>query len=394
MTEGRPPISVDLDGNTARRLAQDGVITIYPLGPDRFEVSDAGRVGVARCGDVTVWIHPKIPIARLLWLLGFAHRPGWKVTEPVGYDLDDELVPALAHAYATQVERAIQPGLLLGYQEVDETTSVLRGRLRTHDQLRERYGLAVPLLVRYDDHTIDIAENRIVRAGLEALLRLPGVDAATRARLRRLRHTLADVTEVPAGQALPAWQPSPLNARYHDALWLAQIICAGGAVSVAPGSTRVEGFLVAMDQVFEDFVITALTAALRAHGGTCRAQDRWHLDEEGDAGMRPDLVWYRLGKPAAVIDAKYKAEKPAGYPNADLYQLLAYATALGLSEGHLVYAHGNAMPRSWRIRNVGITITAHTLDLDCSSGVILDQIDRLAARLRPTGCHEGGLWGS
>ena len=32
-----------------------------------------------------------------------------------------------------------------------------------------------------------------------------------------------------------------------------------------------------------------------------------------------------------MIDAKYKAEKPAGYPNADLYQLLAYCTVLGLT---------------------------------------------------------------
>ena len=53
--------------------------------------------------------------------------------------------------------------------------------------------------------------------------------------------------------------------------------------------------------------------------------------------MNPDLVWYRGGEALAVIDAKYKAEKVAGYPNADLYQMLAYCTALGLPAGHLVY---------------------------------------------------------
>jgi 5-methylcytosine-specific restriction endonuclease McrBC regulatory subunit McrC len=34
-----------------------------------------------------------------------------------------------------------------------------------------------------------------------------------------------------------------------------------------------------------------------------------------------------------VVDVKYNAEQPAGYPNADLYQLLAYCTALGLRRG-------------------------------------------------------------
>jgi 5-methylcytosine-specific restriction enzyme subunit McrC len=33
--------------------------------------------------------------------------------------------------------------------------------------------------------------------------------------------------------------------------------------------------------------------------------------------MRPDLVWYADGvRPAAVIDAKYKAERPEGFPHA------------------------------------------------------------------------------
>ena len=56
----------------------------------------------------------------------------------------------------------------------------------------------------------------------------------------------------------------------------------------------------------------------------------------------------RPGAAAAVIDANYKAEKPAGDPNADLYQLLAYCTVLGLPVGHLVYARGNANPARQR----------------------------------------------
>jgi 5-methylcytosine-specific restriction enzyme subunit McrC len=42
--------------------------------------------------------------------------------------------------------------------------------------------------------------------------------------------------------------------------------------------------------------------------------------------LRPDITWQVGGAVQAVVDAKYKAEKPSGYPNADLYQLLAYCT--------------------------------------------------------------------
>jgi serine/threonine protein kinase len=41
--------------------------------------------------------------------------------------------------------------------------------------------------------------------------------------------------------------------------------------------------------------------------------------------MRPDLVWYEeSGAPMAVADAKCKAGRLDGYPDADIYQMLAY----------------------------------------------------------------------
>ena len=80
--------------------------------------------------------------------------------------------------------------------------------------------------------------------------------------------------------------------------------------------------------------------------------------------LRPDIVWKIRGSAVAVIDAKYKAEKPAGYPNADLYQLLAYCTVLGLRSGHLVYAKGNEEPARHVVRRSGIEIFCHAVDLD------------------------------
>ena len=99
--------------------------------------------------------------------------------------------------------------------------------------------------------------------------------------------------------------------------------------------------------------------------------------------MRPDLVWYRFGSdtPTAVIDAKYKAEKPSGYPNADLYQMLAYCSVMGLDRGHLVYAKGNEVANRHQIRRTGIEVIQHTLDLDQTPEVLLAQVDDLAASI-------------
>jgi len=381
--EGGTLIVVALDHYQGDALAESGVVDAVRLGGGEWAVSATTKVGVATIGDLTIWIRPKVEIARLLFLLGYARNPGWR-EDTVAMAAVDDLVPALAEAFAEQTERALERGVLQGYAEIDDSLTVLRGRLREHDQLRQRFGIAVPLLVRFDEHTVDIAENQLLRGAAEILLRLPRVPAGVRTRLRHLRLVLADVTPPPRGAPLPAWQPHRLNERYHVALWLADLILRGNAVDAAPGGLRVGGFLVDMAKVYEDFLTTALDEALIPHGGWTVAQDRQLFDVGGDVEIRPDLVWYLDGQPAAVVDAKYKVEKPAGFPNADLYQMLAYCTTLELPEGHLVYAKGNAESATHEVRHAGVTIHTHTLDLAEAPPALLGQVDRLAQRVAGT----------
>jgi 5-methylcytosine-specific restriction enzyme subunit McrC len=380
LTELAPPSVVTVDDDAATALTTAGVLSGHRVAPGLWEVAPGTKVGVARVGEVTVWIRPKVPIETILFLMGYARRPGWR-TDDVDLTAVEDLLPALAEAFVAQAEVAVEQGLLQGYVEVDDELMVLRGRLRDQDQLRRRFGIAVPLLVRYDDHTADIAENRVLRAATDLLLSLPGVAPKVRARLRGLRQILAEVGVLHRGARLPVWQPTRLNQRYHVALWLAELLLAGNALDQAPGSVRVSGFLVDMAKVFEDFLTATMTRALEARGGTCRAQDPHDLDISGRVRMNPDLVWYRGGRPAAVIDAKYKAEKPAGFPNADVYQLLAYCISLDLSAGHLVYAKGNEPTVTHEIRNTGITIHTHTLNLAAAPDALLGQGDDLAGRL-------------
>lgn len=383
LREGGPSKVMPLADDVGDALAASEVVNAFRLGGGQWEVAANTKVGVAAIGGVTLWIKPKVDIRRILFLLGYAKNPGWR-DDTVALSKVTDLVPALAHAFADQAERSLDRGLVQGYVEVNDSLTVLRGRLREQDQLRRRYGIPVPLLVRFDDYTVDIAENQLLRAAAELLLRLPGVTPRTRVRLRGVRQDLADVTLHVRGTPLPTWTPTRLNARYHVALWLAELILRGNAVDQAPGDVRLGGFLVDMAKVFEDFLTVALTEAFRPHGGWSRPQDRHHLDADDLVAIRPDLVWYQHGEPAAVIDAKYKAEKPSGFPDADLYQMLAYCTALGLPDGHLVYAKGNALEITHTVRRVGVAIHAHTVDLDMSPVALLEHVADLADRIAAT----------
>lgn len=129
-----------------------------------------------------------------------------------------------------------------------------------------------------------------------------------------------------------------------------------------------------------------MTVALRealvtTYGGRVAGQDSHHFDEAGQVLLRPDIVWKLRGTALAVVDAKYKAEKPAGYPNADLYQLLAYCTVLGLRLGHLVYAKGSEEPAHHVVRRSGVEIICRAVDLDTKPATLLGQMRNLAASI-------------
>ncbi|GGM73236.1 McrBC 5-methylcytosine restriction system component [Thermopolyspora flexuosa] len=387
IAETGPAVSLRLTEEQGRRLAASGVVRARPSPFDRnlWEVQARDKVGVAVVGDVEVWITPKLSIDRLLFLIGYATDPkGWR-EETARLDVREGLLPTVAHSLCRQAERALRGGLLQGYQVVEDASYVMRGRLREADQLRRHHGRVIPMEVRHDDFTMDIPENRILLGAVNRLLTVPRLDNEARRRLLALRNRLAPVTLPIPGTAPPAWHPTRLNARYHSALRLAEIVWRATSPEHSPGEVVANTFLFDLAKIFESFVTVALAEEVHArHGGAVRPQYTCHLDESHTITMRPDLVWEFQGRPAAVADAKYKPQRSKGFVDGDIYQMLAYCTALNLPEGHLIYAKGNAIPAHHVIRHAGVRIICHALDLTASPNAILGQINELAAQLTKT----------
>lgn len=383
LVENGPAIEIVLSTDVGSALAATGFVDARPLPRSLlWSLRPLSKVGAIALPGLEVHVAPKIPIARVVFLMEHT-RAGlrWR-QETVDVERAAELLVAVVEAFERLTSRALQQGLLQGYRSIDEALPVVRGRIRESDQLRKRFGLPLPVEVRYDDFTVDTAENRLLRAAVTRARRLPGLPRNLRHRLLRLDLQLTDVTPVNNRGALETWRPTRLNARFHHALRLAEVIVESSSFEPSGTGLTVTGFVLDMAKVFEDFVCAALGAALRRHGGTVQTQDPWFLDRAGEIAMKPDLVWYDdVGLPRAVTDAKYKAEKPDGFPNADMYQLLAYCTALRLPVGHLVYANGNEARRSHLIRGVDVVLQAHTLDLAGLPAAILTAIDDLASKI-------------
>lgn len=388
LRENGSPVEVGLDAECGQALMQSGFVDArFVPGTGRWEVRALNKVGAIQVTTprsalaVEVHVRPKIDVRRVVALLEWSPAGVVPRDDRVTLDRDSDLLTAMVEAFLRVTESAMRQGLVQGYRRVEESLAVIRGRIREADQMKRRFALPVPVEVSYDDFTVDTPENRLLRLATHRAGRIPGLGAHARRRIGSLAVRFGDAALVTHPALLEPWHETRLNARFHHALRLAQLIVDGTSFELRSGDVTVTGFVVNMAKVFEDVVCTFLGRALTGAAGRCRTRDTWFLDTGQEVRMRPDLVWYGDdGRPLGVVDAKYKAEKPAGFPDADLYQMLAYCTALGLAEGHLVYARGEERARAIRVAGSGVTLHAHTVDLDVPPQRLVEQLDALAQR--------------
>ena len=165
-------------------------------------------------------------------------------------------------------------------------------------------------------------------------------------------------------------------------LRLSRLILRFSGFESRRGQVRASGFLMDMNVVFQEFVTVALREALGASADAFGERTIDSLDKRGRVGLRPDLVWREGSSCVFVGDAKYKRIVNEQVPNADLYQLLAYVTALDLPGGMLIYAKGEAEPVIHEIRHSGKKLQVAALDLSGSLEDILKHVEQMADSIR------------
>ncbi len=348
--------------------------------PGMYTITASSWVGVVALPGLQLRILPKIPVNRVLFLLGYVTDPNaWRDFVST-YDTDDLLLEAIAHGFAVATRLATARGLLHGYRNREEALQTIRGRVRFADQIRSRYGIMPPVEVSYDEFTEDIEENRIIRAALYRLSRFPMRSEARRREIRTLASMFHGVTLVDYGRVVPPVQYGRLNMHYRPAVELARLILKSTSLRETAGATQSSTFLVNMNALFEDFVALALRDALQRPGEVWARQGRGHslwLDVERQVPLKPDLSLWRGSQCIFAGDVKYK-RLTHGHENHDMYQALAYAIALHLPAVTLIYAEGSAEPQVHDVIRVNKQIEVRSLDLTLPPDRLLGQIDDIA----------------
>ena len=368
------------------KLVKGLAITPAAGSTDTYTLTGSSTVGVARVGDLTLELRPKIGVAPVLFLVSYALNPkSWKPGQ-AQLARDANLAEAVIPLFTRTVQQTIRPGLLHGYRRHEDTLTSVRGRVRLTDQFRARTGLPLPVEVAYDDFTPDILENRLLRTAVDTLGRLYLRHEDSRTSLARLRLHLNGIsTLAPDRRGVPEPDWTRLNERYRPAVALARLIISTAGLEARAGGADASVFLIDMNAVFERFIRVALREALRLDIRTFPPAARGHhpvqLDEEGAIRLEPDLSWWTGDRCVFAGDCKYKKTHDT-IPNADIYQMLAYLTALQLTHGLLVYAAGEDVPHDITIPFAGKRVLIKTIDVSQPPDNVLTQIAKLASLIR------------
>ena len=343
-------------------------------------------VGALEIDDLSVLIEPKMSIPQLLSLVCYATGAlGPRQKSLFDFEERAALPDTLAIALASAARGAFARGLLHGYREEEDALQTVRGRIRLDEQMRRRFGVGLPVEVRYDEFTDDVLANRLVKAAANRLSAMRLRSLKARRGLSWIAAMLEQVSPVEFRPTdVPEIRFDRLNEHYRGVVGLARVVLRHSAFEVGRGDVRASGFLVNMNSLFQEFVTVALRETLGVSAQTLRSDKGIRditLDETGTVRLRPDLSWWDGPTCTFVGDAKYKNLTNARVPNADLYQLLAYATALDLPGGLLVYAQGEADAASYRVRHAGKRLDVVALDLSGTLEDVLGRVGYVAERV-------------
>ena len=352
---------------------------IYILKPE-------STVGALEINSTSILINPKIEMSQLLSLACYAIGKLEFRKEQFDFKEAETLPDILALALNRAAREAFSRGLLHGYLTEEYALHTVRGRIRFDEQIRRRYGIPLPVELSFDEFTEDILANRLVKAAAVRLRRMTLRSQEARRNLSWMAAILDNVSLLEFGQGhVPEVRFDRLNEHYRQVVGLARLILLHSTFESFHGDVRASGFLINMNDLFQEFVTQALRETLGVSERTLRADknvDMITLDRAGEVQLLPDITLWDGRKCVFVGDAKYKDLSQKQARNADLFQLLAYATALNLPGGLLIYAQGAPGEMTYQVKYAGKLLMVAALDLSVSIEGILGRVNTIADIVR------------
>ena len=377
------------------RLRNAFTITPSLPGPG-YALNPGSTVGVIRLpSGLQLEIQPKIPLMNLLWMLAAVEDLSAinfkRLEDSVNLKEFDQILKIIADAFAGMVEHRLDLGLYRNYVEEEGNLTAIRGRILFAPDVARNAVLRHRTYCQYTTYSWDLPENQIIR---QVARQLSGWGFSSRltGRLVALDHQMDEVStsRFSAGD-IDRFVYNRQSEDYRPIHRYCRFFLDGASLNEEAGDAAFDGFLWNMNALFEKFITTMLRSRLEPRF-CLKDQDRSTLDVNGAVTIKPDLVLADGANDILIGDTKYKKLGTDDHKHADLYQMLAYCTALDVHAGVLIYPRHNTF-RDDRLAvcNSPVVLRETSVDLQGSIAEIEHEIDELAQRLRDWSDHEEGV---
>lgn len=317
------------------------------LADDAWKLTNLGWAGYIPLGqDTGLFLQPKVPLANLFGMMGYAYRLGEFLDAGVYQSASvGEFYEQLAYILARRVLARARQGLYREYVPKTETLPYVRGRLHLQPST---FNFQPSLFCHFHEQTPNIEDNQILAWTLHTVARsgllTSRVAPTVRAAYRALAGTVA-LTPV-ASPTLTGRTYTRLNPDYRGLHALCRFFLDHSGPLHQAGDQPMVPFLVDMARLFEQFVAEWLRTHL-PEGVALRVQERVELGYTGDLHARVDLVLYDMtGQARVVLDTKYRT--PDHPSPEEIFQVAGYADLKGCHDAFLVYPA--SLPRSLDVR--------------------------------------------
>ncbi|QIC47156.1 McrC family protein [Lysinibacillus sphaericus] len=245
--------------------------------------------------------------------------------------------------YIKEVQQLVKRGLKSSYYQIEDNLKVFKGKINFAQQTKHNMVHKERFFVQYDEYGLNRAENRLIKATLEKLIKESESSENKKDLYRLLTHFESiesssnikkDFTEVKIDRNSKEYE-APLN-------W-SKIFLNSQSFTTFSGASFVQSLLFPMDRVFEYYVGRNLKKILNPEEWAISLQDRQYYLFEDKFALRPDIVLQnKVKKQIVIIDTKWKVlmNSPAknyGKSQADMYQMYAYGKKYGTNDIRLLY---------------------------------------------------------
>lgn len=316
-------------------------------------------VGVVQFEGLRIQVYPKIMRDRqlldpqlqqrnLLFWLSYCQRIRFPfgLAQTATFDSEDTL-EWMVYVFANLATELLSNQPLQAYQQLNETTSYLKGQLNMPAYINNQLstGCWHEFSCKHAPFVYDNLFNRIVKF-VATRLRNISTHPFNQNKLSELLFLLDEVS--PQSVTAADCEKVSLNALQQDhshLIQLCRLFLSNEVMDLNDDQSRNFCFLLPMEVVFEDFIAGFIEAHFPEWKASKQATD-YLATNEGKSifQIRNDLYFpNRL-----IVDTKYKTLYPNddkfGISQADMYQMVAYALKRNCFRVKLLYPQTNNVP--------------------------------------------------